>query len=293
MSFVPKLPDQGINQSKQFHVLSVLILLGAGVLFLATCFFVFNFAVSKVVNRIPQEKFESIQKSISSKIPLPFSTSNKPIELLELFSDIKSESNIVSPVSVSILCSDEINAIALPDFRIFVFDGLIQKLSYENELAMVLGHEMGHFSHRHHLKQMGGAVLSGVLSAFLGSAGNHFTKAISTGNQLTQLKYSRKQEVQSDNVGLDILNTLYGHVNGADGFFQVIQNIDQSHDSNNQKDELNMIEFFQTHPGPKNRIELLRKQSIKKGYELDGELVPLPNGIKNACKMERPQKPLP
>ena len=41
-----------------------------------------------------------------------------------------------------------VNAIAIPGDRIVIYEGLLSQMESENELAMILGHELGHFAHR-------------------------------------------------------------------------------------------------------------------------------------------------
>ena len=71
---------------------------------------------------------------------------------------------------------------ALPGGQIMVFSGLLKKVNLENELAMVLGHELGHYAHRDHLRGMGRglgvtlglAMLFGQDSAVAGIASDLF-----------------------------------------------------------------------------------------------------------------------
>ena len=51
------------------------------------------------------------------------------------------------------------NAVALPGGNIVVFAGLLKEIKSENELAMILGHELGHFAHRDHLRGADGHTL--------------------------------------------------------------------------------------------------------------------------------------
>jgi predicted Zn-dependent protease len=55
---------------------------------------------------------------------------------------------MTTKINVYLMENEEINAVALPGGNIVVFTGLVAQVESENELAMVLAHEMGHFTHR-------------------------------------------------------------------------------------------------------------------------------------------------
>ena len=85
-----------------------------------------------------------------------------------------------------------VNAITLPGGRIIIFDGLLQQAQSADEVAGVLGHEMGHVEHRDTLKamirQMG---LKVVMGGFDGKVGNYV-------NGVLNLSYSRSAESEAD-----------------------------------------------------------------------------------------------
>ena len=64
----------------------------------------------------------------------------------------------------TVLDSPDINAFALPGGYIYINRGLMSYLSSEEELAAVLGHEIGHVTARHSVRQYSQAQLMGILS---------------------------------------------------------------------------------------------------------------------------------
>ena len=77
------------------------------------------------------------------------------------------------PFHVYVTEVDDINAIALPGSNIIVFSGLLQNIQSENELVMVLGHELGHYAHKDHLRGLGrGLGISLVITSY----SIHYTK---------------------------------------------------------------------------------------------------------------------
>lgn len=53
-----------------------------------------------------------------------------------------------------VLNSDEINALALPGGFVYIFKGLVDYMPSDDELAGVIGHEVGHIVKRHTVKQI-------------------------------------------------------------------------------------------------------------------------------------------
>ncbi|MCA9771470.1 MAG: M48 family metallopeptidase, partial [Myxococcales bacterium] len=70
---------------------------------------------------------------------------------------------------VSVIDAPEPNAMAMPGGRILVTQGLLDRVESENELASVLGHELGHFHGRDHLRGLGRSAGIALLSVGLGA----------------------------------------------------------------------------------------------------------------------------
>jgi Zn-dependent protease with chaperone function len=161
--------------------------------------------------------------------------------------------------------SEQANAMAFPGGLIIVTKGLLDQVESENELAFVLGHELGHFKNRDHLRALGRGV---VLSVFF---------AVVTGNDvagigikvadLTLRGFGRQQETQADEFGLLMVNSEYGHVNEAWRLFELweIQGNTFS----------NLVTYLSTHPDPGRRIGDMKQHADENGWRRDGEITPL------------------
>jgi Zn-dependent protease with chaperone function len=96
----------------------------------------------------------------------------------------------------------------MPGGKIAVFTGLIDKLQLsDDELAMVVGHEMAHALREHARERIAksqgtGALLS--LGAQLFGLGQLGDVAANVGTQLLTLKFSRDDETEADLVGLEL-----------------------------------------------------------------------------------------
>ncbi len=114
---------------------------------------------------------------------------------------------------INLLRSDTINAFCMPGGKIVFFNGIIQKLALtDDEIAIVMGHEMTHALKEHGVdqmkKQMYGGVAAGVggalLSAWLGIDPNLTSLGARAANSLFQLHFSRADEAEADAVGLEL-----------------------------------------------------------------------------------------
>ncbi len=103
----------------------------------------------------------------------------------------------------TLLDSKEVNAFALPGGYIYITRGLLAYLNSEAELAAVLGHEIGHVTARHSVRQQSAATVTGLAGAILqattgvkgsGDLFNVAGKAILSG-------YGREHELEADRLG--------------------------------------------------------------------------------------------
>ena len=103
---------------------------------------------------------------------------------------------------------DTVNAFALPGGKVGVYTGLLKLAATDDELATVMGHEIGHATARHGAQRMTevvGASLLGIgLSEWLGDSHNRdlWLAAYGVGAAGMMLKYSRDQESEADAIGL-------------------------------------------------------------------------------------------
>lgn len=107
---------------------------------------------------------------------------------------------------INLIGSRQVNAFCMPGGKIAFFWGILAQLQLsDDEVAMVMGHEIAHALLEHAREQMGkGVVTSGVLrlgAALLG-LGQIGDIGAQVGSQLLQLKYGRDDEAQADALGL-------------------------------------------------------------------------------------------
>ncbi|MCS3669206.1 putative Zn-dependent protease [Salinibacter ruber] len=133
-----------------------------------------------------------------------------------------------------VLDSPIINAFALPGGYVYVTRGLVAHLNNEAQLAMVLGHEIGHVAARHASQQAArqkftqGLLLSGAVAGQVAFGGNVAENVMGLGGQAAQLlslSYSRDNERESDRLGVEY--AVRAGYDGAEGaaFFESLERV--------------------------------------------------------------------
>ncbi len=158
----------------------------------------------------------------------------------------------------------EPNALALPGGSIIVFTPLLKEIESENELAMVLAHELGHFAHRDHLRGMGRGLVFIVLSTVTLGADNPVSRFIGNALVSVEMRFSRVQEQSADLFAVDLLQKTYGNAAGAVDFLAKMA----------AKEKLGRVFFFfASHPYTPGRIRAIESRIREKGYSI-GEKIP-------------------
>ena len=109
---------------------------------------------------------------------------------------------------VNLINSPQVNAFCMPGGKIAFFWGILSKLQLsDDEVAMVMGHEMTHALREHGRAQIGKQVATqGTIALLAGLFGwsNSSRQVAGMGGRLLSLKYSRDDETEADLVGLEL-----------------------------------------------------------------------------------------
>jgi predicted Zn-dependent protease len=149
-----------------------------------------------------------------------------------------------------------VNAFALPGGQVFITEGLLGRLQTEDQLAGVLGHEVGHVVARHSADRMAKEELTqGLTSAAVVATGDYNTAQMAQviGNMIN-MKYGREQELQSDDLGVRFMMESGYKPEELIGVMEILK---QATGGQRQP------EFSSTHPDPENRKEQI-KAAIEK-----------------------------
>jgi len=162
---------------------------------------------------------------------------------------------------------DQVNAFCMPGGKIVVYEGLLKLVESEDELAVVVGHEVAHAVAKHSnermsqqmLTQYGGQILGAAVSEKSALVQGLAAQLYGLGSQYgVTLPFSRKHESEADYMGL-VLMTIAGYnPDVAIGFWQKMS-----------ADGGSVPEFMSTHPSDATRIKDIRKELplIKKKYQ--------------------------
>ena len=267
MEFRGRLPEEGINVSRT-HPLREALHLSAGLLLVGTVIVVLGAVlVDRVVPHIPTRwetaLFGSYWKGVAEDEEEDAVLRASLQGLVDRLASHWPENPY--RFRVIILDQPEPNALAFPGGLIGVTTGLLEKIESENELAFVLGHELGHFRNRDHLRSLGrGLVLSLVLfSATEGSTAN----LVGLAPALAERSFARDQEREADRFGLELVYREYGHVAAARDFFKRIHLPGSAL-------ERELVGYLSTHPVSSERIGALRVLGREQGWPDSGELRP-------------------
>jgi Zn-dependent protease with chaperone function len=142
-------------------------------------------------------------------------------------------------ISVQVVNSPMVNAIAAPGGSILIFSGLLKKVESADEVAGVLGHEIGHVAHRHGMQALvRHFALSMVITVFtgndwgIGSAAQFFV----------QSAYSREAEAEADATGVAMLERAGLRADGLATFFTRLQ---KEHEGESPRA---LFRYFSSHP---------------------------------------------
>jgi predicted Zn-dependent protease len=109
---------------------------------------------------------------------------------------------------INLIVSPQINAFCMPGGKIAFFTGILDKLELsDDEVAMVMGHEMTHALREHARERIGktaatrGAIELGAAIFGLGNGGRYLA---GMGGQLLTLQFSRADESEADLVGMEL-----------------------------------------------------------------------------------------
>ncbi len=114
---------------------------------------------------------------------------------------------------VNLIGSNQINAFCMPGGKIAFYTGILKQLELtDDEVAMVMGHEIAHALREHARERMGksaatnglATIGSTVASVFFGVNPNLTDFVAKQGANLINLKFSRDDETEADLVGMEL-----------------------------------------------------------------------------------------
>ena len=155
--------------------------------------------------------------------------------------------------------NETVNAFALPGGQIFITEALFRRLKSEDQLAGVLGHEMGHVVARHSNEQMANSRLWSGLAQGLGVllSDVHSNSGAQIANMVAQwrvMKFSRDDESEADALGVRFMMQAGYNPEALIGVMEILAQVSGG---------ANSSDFMSSHPNPANRMEHIREVIAK------------------------------
>ena len=244
MKFDARLPADGVNVTPTHPLEELGVLLGGLLGVVVALFLAATLAVDHLVPMLPADVEARLFAHFGSAVdPGEDPRSQAVHALLERLAAHWPERPFAFRVEV--LDEAEPNALAFPGGLVLVTSGLLEACDSENELAFVLGHELGHFAGRDHLRGIGRGVAFVMVLSALGAA-----DAGSAGGLAALL-------VQAE----------YGHLAGSTGFFEKLPEPGSAV-------ARSVAHYISTHPLGDDRIATMRELADERGWSFQGDLTP-------------------
>lgn len=271
-------PPEGINTSNEHPFKEFSLLLAGILLFIVIAIASLSFAAHLLAPFVPfsaeQKMADLFAGQMHAQQAEQIAPGDAPMTryLQSLADRLAKAQGLPDEMSITVHYIDDetVNAFATLGGHVFFFRGLLEKIPNENALAMVMAHEIAHVNYRHPIKSLGRAVITGTAIAVVSSAagGDIIGDVLGETGLLTALKFNREQEQQSDESALNALANVYGHVDGANALFEVLEQANKKGQS--------PPEFFSSHPHTDNRIENISTMAGKHNWPTMGSVTPLP-----------------
>lgn len=209
-------------------------------------YWLLGFFIDAVVERITPEKEDWLWKQLEKSYVNSSTNKILPKEtafMKKLFKKIPlNKLKYQYNYKVMVVKSPIANAYALPGGNIIFTSALLKEIKNPHTLLFILGHELGHFQNRDHLKKMGrDLVMTKLLKWTIGPG---VAAVFARFSLIYSRAYSRSEELKADLWGLYLLNQAQGDIQGAKNFLAWLE-----------KDNTRQIwdEFLSTHPSSKTR----------------------------------------
>jgi predicted Zn-dependent protease len=166
----------------------------------------------------------------------------------------------------TVLDDPTVNAFAMPGGYIYITRGILAYLNSEAQLAGVLGHEIGHVTARHTAQQLTQQQLAGFglsLASAFSSGFRQYSAAAEQALGLVFLKYSRDDETQADELGVEYSTKAGYDPREIPGTYAMLKRVS---DRAGQR----LPGFLSTHPDPGNREQRTRELAAAAVYGKTG-----------------------
>ncbi len=158
---------------------------------------------------------------------------------------------------IEIVDLPDFNAFAVPGGFVYVHRGLLERVNSTDELASILGHEIGHVSARHSAAQISKAQLMNLgllgLAVATEGASQSYGDLVNLGAVLAFSKFSRDDEREADHLGIKYMAQAGYNPKSAIDVMNQIQQLQV-------KEPTSLETWFMTHPPTSERLANLHQE---------------------------------
>ncbi len=161
--------------------------------------------------------------------------------------------------SIKVIDEDKVNAISLPGGYIYLYKGLIDKVKTDDELAAVIGHEVGHITARHAIKKLQAMYGYTLLQLATVSSGHgQMAPGFDIAFTAAFLQYSQEDEFLADKLGIKYAQEAGYDPKGMIDMLKVLK-------AQEEKGPAREFTYWRTHPFISQRIS-------KANQEVSGQM---------------------
>ncbi|MEW6677667.1 MAG: M48 family metalloprotease [Pseudomonadota bacterium] len=196
------------------------------------------------------------------------------------------------PYSARVLNANYVNAYTFPGGSMGVTRGIMLEMQNEDELAALMGHEIGHVNARHSAERAGKEMLANValvaanVAAASSEAGQQYLPILQplsqVGASALLAKYSRDNEREADSLGMDYMVQGGYNPEGMVGLMGLLRS--------EAREKPNLLEtMFSSHPMSEERYQTARQTAEKKYASLRGKTLKRERYMDNTAGLRRIQ----
>lgn len=202
---------------------------------------------------------KSIARQIENKFKLveDVTIQNRVQKIGEKLADVCDRAEI--SYYFKVLDEEEVNAVSLPGGYIYINSGLIERVESDDELAAVIGHELGHITARHAVKRLQGSLGYLVLRVLI--AGSKGSSQVSRGADLAfnelLLSYSREDELLADRLAVKYMRRAGFDPRAMLSFLEKLREVQREMPIRPKR-------LFSTHPYIPDRVRVVKEELFGK-----------------------------
>lgn len=253
--FTPKASKKFHNPASRGLRLRLTLYAAAGILAAGVFFYIWGIPLlaETITPHVPLEWEKGMGRSaIGFLAPEESRCADK--ELQKAVDEIVARLCAAGPDSYSfkvfVVKSPVFNAVALPGGYIVVFGGLLEKSPSPEALAAVIAHEMQHIKRRHVTKRIIEDSSTGIIiSAVTGDVTGSMLYGLKIARHLAMLSYSRQDEEEADEGGINMLIAAKIDPQAMISFFEIMKE---------KKQKFETPQYLSTHPDTEKRISRLQ-----------------------------------